>query len=109
MSGDVTVGPCPGKGGRAMSLTEMGTLGSEHGQGQGRGMARALKCSSVCLVLEMSRIQPRGLRRHTVTKKEAERCPRSQVGGRLKASAVSCVTGCREIKSDEDTPLHVAS
>lgn len=66
----------------------MGTLGSEHGQGQGRGMARALKCSSVCLVLEMSRIQPRGLRRDTVTKEEAEKCPRSQVGGGLKASAV---------------------
>lgn len=84
------------KGGRAISLGEMAALGSQCGQGWDRGTACTLKCSNICLELEISRIYPRRLRRDTVTKEENKRCPRSQVVDGLKGSAVCCVIGCRE-------------
>lgn len=58
-------------------------------------MAGTLKCSNICLELEMSRIYPR-LRRDTVIKEETEKCPRRQVVDGLKGSAVGCVIGRRE-------------
>lgn len=68
------VSPCK----RAISLSEMAALGSQCGQGWGSGMASTLKCSSICLELEISRIYPRSLRRDTVTKERPRGVPEAR-------------------------------
>ena len=68
----------------------MAALGSQCGQRQESSMAGTLKCSNICLDLEMSRIYPR-LRRDTVINEETESVPeaRRQMASRGQQSVVS--------------------
>lgn len=61
LSGVVTMQVSPCK--RAISLSEMAALGASVTGWGSSGMASTLKCSSICLELEISRIYPRSLRR----------------------------------------------